>query len=104
MDFASSKLEKDAFTVFPSFQNKYLKPNSRKSHLSTRSDNVLQINVGGQLGSRKYEELLGLLIDHKWPFEDHLLDILQKINQKISILARISKYMPQKKLRITMKA
>ena len=42
-----NKLEKDAFTVFTSFQGKYLKTNSRKSHLLTRSDNVLHINIGG---------------------------------------------------------
>ena len=42
-----SKLEKDAFTVFTSFQSKYLKTNSRKYYLLRRSDNVRHINVGG---------------------------------------------------------
>ena len=51
---------------------------------------------GDQLSRRKYEELLGILIDHKWTFDDHLLDIIQKINQKIHILVKISKYMPQR--------
>ena len=37
---------------------------------------------GDQRSSRKYEELLGILIDHKWTFEDYLLNIVQKINQK----------------------
>ena len=45
IDLVLSKLAKDAFTVFTSFQNKYLKVNSRKSHLLTRSDNVLHTNV-----------------------------------------------------------
>ena len=58
---------------------------------------------GDQLSSRKYEELLGIRINHKWIFEDHLLDIVQKNNQKIQILARASKYKHQKKLRSTMK-
>ena len=49
---------------------------------------------GDQLSSPKYEELLGILIDYKWTFEDHLLD---NINQKIHILGRILKYMSQKK-------
>ena len=52
----------------------------------------------------KYEELLGVLIDHKLAFANHLLNIVQKVNQILHVLARISKYMPQKKLRITMKA
>ena len=46
MDLVLSKLEKDVFTFFTSFQNKYMKTNSRKSHLLTKSDNVLHINVG----------------------------------------------------------
>ena len=57
------------------------------------------------IGSKsKYEERLGVLIDHKLTFENHLLNIIQKVNKKLHALARISKYMPQKKLRITMKA
>ena len=36
---------------------------------------------GDQLGSCKYEELLGIIIDHKCTFEDQLLNIVQRINQ-----------------------
>ena len=46
MDLVLSKLEKDAFTVFTTFQNKYSKAKSRNSHIFTRSVNVLHINVG----------------------------------------------------------
>ena len=51
----------------------------------------------------KYEELLDILMDHKLTFENHLLNIVQKVNQKLYALTKISKYMPQKKLRIIMK-
>ena len=65
----------------------------------------MQINFGGnQLSSSKYEELLGILLDNKLTFENRLLNIVNKVNQKIHALARISKHMSQKKLRITMKA
>ena len=105
MDFLFCKLERDTSTVFTWFQNNYLKANSGKSHLLTTSDNIQHINVGGnQLSSSKSEELLGILIDHKLTFENHLLNIVQKVNQKLHALARISKYMPRKKLRIIMKA
>ena len=46
---------------------------------------------GNQLSSSKYEELLGILIDHKLTFENHLLNIIQKVNQKLNVLARVSK-------------
>ena len=71
-----SKLEKYTSTVFTWFQNNYLKANSGKSHLLTVSYNIQHINVeGNQLSSSKYEELLGILIDHKFTFENHLLNI-----------------------------
>ena len=38
-----------------------------------------------------YEELLGVPIDHKLTFENHLLNIVQKVNQELHALARISK-------------
>ena len=49
--------------------------------------------------SIKYEELLGIFIDHKLTFEDHHLNIDQKV-----ALTKRSKCMSQKKLRITIKA
>ena len=105
MDLVLSKLEKDTSTVFTWFQNNYLKANSGKSHLLTTSDNVQHINVGGnQLSSSKYEEILGVLMDHKLTFGNHLLNIVQRVNQKLHALARKSKYVLQKKLIITMKA
>ena len=54
----------------------------------------------GESISSKYEELLDILMDHKLTFENHLLNIVQKVNQKLYALTKISKYMPQKKLRI----
>ena len=59
---------------------------------------------GNQLSSSKCEALLGILIDHKLTFKNYLLNIVQKVNQKLHALARISKYMPWKKLRIILKA
>ena len=45
---------------------------------------------GDEFSSRKCEELLLILVDRKKTFEDHLLNNVQKINQKIQILARIT--------------
>ena len=99
MDVVLSKLEKGSSTVFTCFQNNYLKVNSGKSHLLTTSNNVQYISVGGNhLSSSKYEELLGILTDHKLTFENLLLNIVQNVNQILHALARTSKYMPQKKL------
>ena len=105
MDLVLSKLEKDTATVFTRFRNNYLKANTEKSHLLTTSDYIQHIDVGGnQLSSTKYEEPLGILIDHKLTFKSHLLKIVRKVNQKLHALARMSKYMSQKKLTIIVKA
>ena len=89
MEFLLSKLEKDTSAVFMWFWDNYLKANSRKSHLLTTSDYIQHINVGGdQLSSSKYEKLLGILTD--LAFQNHLLNIVQKVNQKLHVLAIIS--------------
>ena len=88
IELVLSKLEKDTSAVFTWFQNNYLKANSRKSHLLITSDYIQHINVGeDHLSSSKYEELLGILTDHKLTFENHLLNIVQKVNQKLHALA-----------------
>ena len=80
IDLVLSKLEKENFTVFTMLQNSYLKANCEMSHLLTICDNILYVNIGGgegnQLSSRKYEELLGILIDHKLTFKNHLLNFV----------------------------
>ena len=48
MDAVLSTLEKDAFKVFTSFQNKCLKVNSGKPHLLTRPKNILHIDIAGR--------------------------------------------------------
>ena len=65
----------------------------------------MHINVGeNQLSSSKYEELLLIIRDHKLTFENHVLNIVQKVNQKLRALARIFKYVSQGELGIVMKA
>ena len=105
MDLVLNKLKKETFTVFTWFQNNYLKTNSGKSHLLIISDYIQHINIGGnQLSCSKYEEQLGILIYYKLTFENHLSNIVQNVNQNLQSLAKISKYIRQKKLRIIMKA
>ena len=76
MNLVLGKLEKDTSAIFEWFQKNYLKATSGKSHLLTTSGNVQHINVReNQLSSSKYEELLGILMDHKLKFEHYLLNI-----------------------------
>ena len=52
---------------------------------------ILMYVKGNNLSNSKYEELLGILIVHKLTFENHLLNIVQKVYQKLHALAKISK-------------
>ena len=48
-------------------------------------------------------ELLGIKLDKNLDFNEHVLDLIKKGNQKLHALARISKYLNQDKLKIIMK-
>ena len=55
------------------------------------------------LQSEKLVKLLGLWIDNKLTFEEHIKTLLKKGNQKLHALMRVSKYMSTEKLRLIMK-
>ena len=61
MNLVLSKIKKDAFTVFTSFQNKYVKAISRKSFHKIWQCTAYKYSED-QLSSRKYEELLGIYL------------------------------------------
>ena len=56
------------------------------------------------LQNEKIVKLLGLWIDDKMTFEEHVKTLLKNGNQKLHALMRASKYMSEEKLRILMKA
>ena len=55
------------------------------------------------LQSEELVKLLGVWIDNKLTFEEHIKTMLKKGNQKLHALMRIKKYMSSEKLRILMK-
>ena len=82
-----------------------LKANSGKSHIMLTADNKLKINVKGSLiSNEKIVKLLGVTVDKKLSFEHHLNLVCRKVSQKLHALARVSKFISKKKLRVIMKA
>ena len=77
--------------------------NADKSHLlvTYHHDDVVdkEINEG-----RKVVKLLGITIDNRLNFSEHVSKICKKVNMKHRALARISKFMCQQKLRTLLKA
>ena len=69
------------------------------------TDNRLKINVKGSLiNNENIVKLLTVTVDNKFSFESHLNLVHKKVNQKLHALARVSKFIPKKKLRAIMKA
>ena len=89
-----TSLENCASVLFKWFENKLMKANSDKSHLllSTSTSSTANIN-GDIIKNSESEKLLGVTIDYKLNFEEHLSKLCDKTCQKFNTLGRISSYM-----------
>ena len=106
IDALLNTLEDDTDTLIQWFSDNYLKLNADKCHLliSNNSKDIC-INVEDEvIECENSVKLLGVTIDNKLTFKDHVSNICKKASQKLHVLARISNYMSQDKLRVLMKA
>ena len=99
------KFESESLILFEWFHDNYLKANSGKSHVMLTTDNKLKINVkGSPISNEKIVKLLGVTVDNKLSFESHLNLVCKNVTQKLHALARVSKFISKKKLKVVMKA
>ena len=82
-----------------------MKSNNDKCHLLVlnHEDNLIKIGNEEIIGSASIE-LLGITIDNKLNFNEHVTKICKKANQKLHALARIAKYLNTDKLKIVTKS
>ena len=102
-----SKLEHDSRIFMQWFKNNGLILNEDKCKLLILSKQEVhtEIRLGSEtITNSKSEKLLGITIDHKLKFNEHVNNLCKKANQKLHALARISNYMSKDKLRSIMKA
>ena len=99
------QLEDNAFTAILWFENNYMKLNQSKCHfLVGGSTEALWIRVGmEQIWESFSEKLLGVTVDKELLFDKHLKILCQKVNQKVSALARIAGILPFQKRYILLK-
>ena len=104
-------LKSETSTVLKWFKINEMKSNSEKCHLIvaenknklyTSSSHIYLEEEKELLSNEKSVKLLGITIDDKLTFEEHLNNILKKGNQKLHALMRVSKYMTKDKLKILM--
>ena len=96
-------LERASVKLFEWFKDNNLKANADKSHLLISTDNKQKIKINETvICSSKAEKLLGILIDNKLTFDQHVSNLCVKANQKLHALSRISSYMSTKKRKLIM--
>ena len=100
-----SKLEYDMKLLTTWFENNYMASNDDKCKLIITNEENSFANIEKEkITCSQSVKLLGVMIDKKLNFKDHVSKICKKASQKIHALARISNYMSKDKLKTVMKA
>ena len=98
-------LELETNLLLDWFRINEMKPNEDKCHLLVISQENVSVTLGNEnISCSATVELLGIKIDDKLNFNEHVSTLCKKGNQKLHALARISKYMSKDKLKLIMKA
>ena len=104
-DFSSiiNFLEPNVNTLFNWFRQNGLIANSSKSHILISPYERMTLKIHDSIiTSSSSLELLVVLIDSELTFHNHITRLYSKSNQKLSALARVSKYMTLPKRRLLM--
>ena len=90
-------------TCFQWFTVNEVKGNASKCHLLISSREDVHVNIGtSQIKNRNCERLLGIDIDCKLSFENHISQICSKAMAKIKTLARIAPFLNKRKRKLLM--
>ena len=82
-----------------------MKINSGKSHLLFSGNNNVSANIDNHtIMFENKNELLGIILDSKLSFEDHINNLCKKASQKLNALARIASYICLEKRKTVIKA
>ena len=99
-------LGKEVSTLMKWFNDNYMKLREDKCHLliSNHDEDVSAIMGKELIKGKTSVKLLGITIDNKLNFEEHVSKLCQKVSNKLHALARVGNYMSTGKLKILMKA
>ena len=85
------------------FSDNQMMGNTDKCHLLLTKDKSSQIHIGDSIiESSTCEKLLGIKIDSKLCFDDHIQGLFNKANRKLRALARAIPYMNVQKRKLLM--
>ena len=87
-------LEQVSDALFNWFKNDRLKNNVDKCQVLVSTSKPVDIEIGDYTkGNGECEKLLGVTVDVKLNFNDHITDLWKKASRKISALARVTPFM-----------
>ena len=106
IDKVICKLKSDYLILTEWLSANYMKDNKDKlQFLAPNLGGDKSINIDGKdIVGKEVVKLLGIKIDSKLRFDDHVSSLCKKASQKLHALARISTYMSSRKLKILMKS
>ena len=101
----TENLESSSAKLSTWFISNRMKANPGKYHFLLTGNKEATLNIDQfQLESSKQQNLLGVIIDNKLTFEQHLNKLCSKVSQKLNALTRISNYIQPDQRRLIMKA
>ena len=96
IDSVVALLELDSVHAVKWLSDSCMKLNEDKCHLLTFGKESVSIGIGSSTVTTCVEEkLLGVVLDSKLTFEQHVSNQCQKVSDKLYALSRISHYMDQ---------
>ena len=100
-----TKLQMASVKHFKWFYENYLKANQDKCHFLSSLDINTKISLPACiLENSDSQKLLGVTIDRKLNFNEHVTNLCDKASKKVQALARIFPYIPQTQNRLLMNA
>ena len=106
IDTVLNYLANETYILIKWFDDNYFKLNGDKCKLlvPNNDENTSLVIDGHRVTSQRNVKLLGIKIDNKLDFNDHVSMINKKASHKLHALARIFPFMNKNKLRVLMKA
>ena len=101
IDEVTKLLERDSTMLFKWFSDNQMKANISKCHLLVNKKDEVVINLAEtESKNSEYEKLLGIKIDTKLNFNEHLNNIISKASHKVNAFSRVARYMSLSKKKI----
>ena len=104
-DLVIKETEHFSEVLFKWFGFNQMKINSGKNHILFAGNDSVSANIDDNtiIFENKNEDL-GIILDPKLSFEDHINNLCEKASKKLNVLARVASYMYLKKRKGLMKA